>query len=179
MALGKPASNDSAASEIRIRAESRCALPAGRYQLAQPAEEWRSRCELWRGVAYGYLAQQELLAGRARQALASADSAIVSMRRGNFCSPSRGYLGHAFAALALGDTATAARDFAAASAGYPASNELMMDSARVHLGARFDERAMRAEAEVARRAAGVCEGEKRMRREVRRRRVLGLDAPGR
>jgi hypothetical protein len=119
-----------------------------------------------------------LKAGRPRQALVEADSAIVSMRRGHFCAPSRGYYNHALAALALGDTATAARDFIIGSAGYPLSDDRMLDTARVHLGARFTEAAMLAGADSARRAARLCEDERLARRQAQRRRLAGAEARG-
>ncbi len=164
---------DSVATEMRVRAERSCALPAGRLPLARSATEWRMRCEMYRGWAYGYLSWHTLQHARPRQALAEADSAIVAMRRSEWCTPSRAYLDHALAALALGDTATAAHDFIVEQAAYPATSTPMLDSARVHLGPRFDRVASLAGADSARRAARVCIEEARMRRQARNQRLAG------
>ena len=160
---------DDADRELRLRAESACVLPAGRFPLGQAVEDWTRRCELYRGIAYGYLSFATLSAGAPQAALAEADSTLVAMRRAGFCGPSRGYLDHALASLALGDTATARRDFIAGSAGYPAGATMMLDSARAHLGARFDDAAFRRGADSARRARIACESTARERAKAKQR----------
>lgn len=153
--------------ELRVRAGRGCVLPAGRLPLGQAVADWTSRCELYRSLAYGYLSSATLTNGSPRAALAEADSAIGAMRRAGFCGPMRAYLAHALASLALGDTATAARDFIAGSAGSPAGATAMLDTARAHLGARLDEAAFHAGADSARRAQLVCETAARERRRAR------------
>ncbi|HET9012601.1 MAG TPA: hypothetical protein VFN38_12340, partial [Gemmatimonadaceae bacterium] len=125
--------------------------------------------ELYRGMAYGYLSLATLSAGAPRAALAEADSTIVAMRRAGFCGPSRGYVDHALASLALGDTATAARDFIIASAGYAAGSSTMGDTARKHLGARFDDTEFRRGADSVRAARSACEEAARERMKARER----------
>lgn len=154
---------DDADRELRLRAEQACVLPAGRFPLGQAVEDWARRCELYRGVAYGYLSFTTLSTGSPRAALAEADSTLAAMRRAGFCGPARGYLDHALASLALGDTATARRDFIAGSAGYPAGATIMLDSARAHLGARFDDAAFRSGADSVRRERIACEAVARER----------------
>ena len=158
---------DDADRELRLRAERACVLPAGRFPLGQAVEDWARRCELYRGIAYGYLSFTTLSKGAPRAALAEADSTIVAMRRGGLCGPARGYLDHALASLALGDTATATRDFIVGSAGYPAGATIMLDSARAHLGGRFDDAAFRSGADSARRKRIACEAAARERTRAR------------
>lgn len=158
-----PRERDDAEREIRLRAEEACVPPAGRFPLGQAVEDWTRQCELYRGGAYGYLSFATLSTGAPRAALAEADSAIVALRRAGLCGPSRGYLDHALASLALGDTATARRDFIAGSAGYPATATVMLDSARAHLGAGFDEVAFRSGVDSVRRDRVACESAARER----------------
>lgn len=155
--------------ELRLRAERACVLPAGRFPLGQAVEDWTRRCEMYRGIAYGYLSFSTLSTGAPRAALAEADSTIVAMRRAGFCGPSRGYLDHALASLALADTVTATRDFIAGSAGYQAGATTMLDTARAHLGTRFDEMQFRRGADSARSARVACERAARERAKARER----------
>ncbi|HET7189767.1 MAG TPA: hypothetical protein VFI52_16560, partial [Gemmatimonadaceae bacterium] len=155
--------------ELRLRAERGCTLAPGRLPLGAAIAEWTRRCELYRGMAYGYLSFATLSVGAPRIALAEADSAIVAMRRAGFCGPSRGYVDHALASLTLGDTATAARDFITASAGYAAGSSTMGDTARAHLGPRFDEAEFRHGADSVRVARVACERAARERARARER----------
>lgn len=155
--------------ELRLRAERACTLAPARLPLGASIADWTHRCELYRGMAYGYLSLATLRAGAPRTALAEADSTIVAMRRAGFCGPSRGYLDHALASLTLGDTATATRDFIIASAGYTAGSSTMIDTARAHLGARFDEAEYRRGADSVRSARVACEKAARERGKARER----------
>lgn len=153
--------------ELRLRAERGCTLAPGRLPLGEAIADWTRRCELYRGMAYGYLSLATLTAGAPRTALAESDSAILAMRRAGFCGPSRGYVDHALASLALGDTATAARDFIIASAGYPAGSSMMGDSARAHLGRRYDDTEFRRGSDSVRSAGIACQQAARERAKAR------------
>jgi hypothetical protein len=154
---------EDAERELRLRADGKCVLPAGRLPLGQSVEEWTRRCELYRSIAHGFLSSAALASGAPRAALSDADSAILIMRRAGVCGPMRSYLDHALASLALGDTGTATRDFAVASAGSSPGAAAMLDSARAHLGTRFDEAAFHVVADSARRAQLACEAASRER----------------
>lgn len=173
------AKGDSAATEVRRRAEQPCDLPPGRLPLGETIADWRSRCELYRGIGYRYLSRYTLQGGRPQQALAEADSAIAAMARVPLCAPVQPYLERALAALALGDTATAARDFMVGSAAYPHEDRPLLDSVRVLLGPRFDETASRARADSVRRAAQACERARRQRQQAERRRLVAEATGGR
>jgi hypothetical protein len=161
---------DSVGEALRARAERGCTAGSGRYPLAQPVAEWRRMCELYRGMAYGFLSSHSLRDGRPRAALAEADSAIVAMRRGRFCAPSRAHLEHALASLALGDTATAETDFVLGSAFYP-PGATVVDTVRARLGTRVDPARYRVQADSVRRIAAACEREERSRRQAREQRL--------
>jgi hypothetical protein len=169
MRLAEPLGRDSVVAELHARLGRGCVPPAGRLPLAQSVGGWRRVCELHRSFAYGYLSAESLRHGRARLALAEADSALVATRRGKYCAPSRGYFDHALAALALGDTAMAERDFIFLSAWYPAGPA--KDTARAHLGARFDQARYVAGADSARRAARACQVLAKARDKSRERRL--------
>jgi hypothetical protein len=163
----QPASHDSLVRELRARAERSCELPLGQLPLYQSIAGWRAQCELYRGIAFGFLSSQSLSEGRPHVALAEADSAIGAMRRGEFCTPSRGFISHALASLALGDTARAERDFATGAAAYPPGMTFMLDSARAHLGSRFDQAAYQARVDSAIVAARACTQSVLARRKAR------------
>jgi hypothetical protein len=159
----------SAAAELRQRALSPCDVPRGRYPLLMSAAEWRARCELYRGIAYTYLSSATLQAGRPRQALVEADSALSGVRRGEWCVLPRAHLAHARAALALGDSAMAESDFIAAAAGYPAGGSPVFDTAQARLGARFDRAAATVRLDSAAQVVRACADRLRALRQARER----------
>lgn len=161
------ASRDNVARELRTRLGQGCALPTGRLPLTETVGEWRNRCEQYRGMTYGALSTQTLLDGDARRGFIEADSALAAMRRGEFCAPSLGYINRARATLALGDTARAETDFVLALAAYPTGVTTMMDTARVHLGGRFDRERFVARVDTAHRAAMACQRAQRARMKAR------------
>jgi hypothetical protein len=152
------------AAELRRRALAPCDLPAGRFPLTLSVSRWRSQCELYRGIAFAYLSSTTLQAGHARQALAEADSAIATMRRGELCVSPRGYFAHALASLALGDTATAESDFIAGAAD-PTRSAQAFDTAQARLGARFDRLAATVRLDSVRQGVKACVERVRARRE--------------
>lgn len=161
------ASRDHVARELRTRLGQGCALPPGRLPLTETVSGWRTRCEQYRGMTYGALSTQTLLDGDARRGFVEADSALAAMRRGEFCAPSLGYINRARATLLLGDTARAETDFVLAAAAYPTGVTTMMDTARVHLGGRFDQARYVARVDTAHRAAMACQREQRARWKAR------------
>jgi hypothetical protein len=160
---------DSARAALGRRAEAPCALPAGRLPLVASVGDWRTRCELFRGIAYGSLSSLTLRMGHPKDALVEADSAIVAAHRGELCTWPAGDVAHARAALALGDTAVAESDLIAAAARYPWGPAQAFDTAQVLLGARFDRAAATVRLESARREVQACEAEMRPRRQARER----------
>ena len=169
----RTAANDDATNELRARASRRCELPAGRLPLAETRSGWRTRCERYRGMAYGALSSMSIRDGDVRRGHADADSALAAMRRGEFCAPSLGYLNRARARLVLGDTAGATADYVLAAAGYPWAVTIVADTARAALGLRFDRERFVARADTARLAAGACMVAKRVREKAREERTRG------
>lgn len=169
----RTAANDDATTALRARASRPCELPAGRLPLAESRSGWRTRCERYRGMAFGALSSMSIRDGDARRGFADADSALVAMRRAEFCAPSLGYLNRARARLVLGDTAGAAADFELAAAAYPAGFAMVADSARAALGVRFDPERFAARADTARLAVGTCWLAQRTRAKAREDRTLG------
>lgn len=162
-------SSGNARAELRRRAEVPCVLPPGRLPLRISVEEWRVWCELDRGIAYGTVSSLTLRAGRPRQALAEADSAIVAMRRAELCASPLGLMAHANAELALGDTATAESDFIASAAAYRGASSPPFDTAQARLGMRFDRTTASVRLDSARQAIRACDDELRSRRQARQR----------
>jgi hypothetical protein len=152
------------AAELRRRALSACDLPPGRLPLVLSVGQWRSRCEFYRGIAFGYLSSATLQGGHPRQALAEADSALAAMQRGKMCVSPRAYLAHALASLALGDTATAESDFIA-SAADPTRAAQAFDTAQARLGARFDRAVATIRLDSLRRNVRACVDRVRARRQ--------------
>jgi hypothetical protein len=144
-------------------------VPRGRYPLLMSAAEWRARCELYRGIAYTSLSSATLQAGRPRQALVEADSALSGVRRGEWCVLPRAHLAHARAALALGDSAMAESDFIAAAAGYPAGRSPVFDTAQARLGTRFDRAAATVRLDSAGQIVRACADRLRALRQARER----------
>jgi hypothetical protein len=160
---------DSLGAMTRRIARSPCERPAGRYPLYTTLRGWRQQCELGRGGAYAFLSSVALTKGNAREALIAADSAIAAMRQTGLCAaPARGHLYHGLASLALGDTATAERDFVVWAARYPPSNAISLDTARAHLGPRFNEERWLARSDSAHRVAMVCDQAQRAAAKARR-----------
>ena len=143
------------AAELRRRALSRCELPSGRFPLTMSTGRWRSRCELYRGIAFSFLSSATLQAGRPREALGEADSAIATMRRGGLCTSTRAFFAHALAAVVLGDTARAESDFIVAAAD-PTRTQQALDTARVRLGGRFDQVGVMVRVDSVRREIRTC-----------------------
>jgi hypothetical protein len=165
--MARPAAGDSRAgviAELRRRATAPCVLPTGRFPFTSPVARWRSRCELYRGIAFSFLSSAALQDGRPRQALAEADSAIATMQHGQFCVSPRGYLARALASLALGDTATAESDFISAAVD-PTRAEQAFDTARARLGTRFDRATGMVRLDSARRDVQACIDRLRARRQ--------------
>jgi hypothetical protein len=157
----------------RIREESAraCVLPPARFPLGVSVERWTERCELFRGLALSRLSTELLEQGSPRAALATADSGVVALRRAGVCVTSRAERPRALAALALGDTVAAARDLALASVGDPATAAAQRDTARLRLGARYDESAFRRLADGAAEAQAACVARYRDRRSPGQRRI--------
>ncbi|MCY7378280.1 MAG: zf-HC2 domain-containing protein [Gemmatimonadaceae bacterium] len=166
--------NDDRTKALRERAARRCELPAGRRPIAETLGGWRTRCERYRGMAFGVLSSAALRDGDARLGHADADSALAAMRRGAFCAPSLAYINRARARLILGDTAGAATDFTFSAAAYPSGMTTVADTARAALGPRFDRERFVAGADVARRAAAACIVAQRVREKARENRTGGL-----
>ena len=166
-------STEPATSQLRRHAEDACTPPPGRLPLASSVDEWRVRCELDRAISYSFLSSLTLRTGRARMALAEADSAIVAMRRAEICALPHGHRAHALAALALGDTATALSDFVLAAAGYPTARASELDTAEARLSRWFDRAEVAARLEVARLNIRACNEELRPRRQARARARAG------
>ena len=158
---------DAVVRELRTRVGQPCTLPPSRLPLTEMIGAWRKRCEQYRGMAYGALSSQTLRDGNPRRGLAEADSALAAMRRGEFCAPSLGYINRAIALLALGDTASAETAFVLGSAAYLPGTAGMADSARAHLGSRFEQARFVARVDTAHRVAKACQSEQRARARVR------------
>lgn len=163
------AGGDGASSVLHQHAVQPCTLPNGRYPLLASVGEWRARCELFRGIAFSVLSSLTLRSGHARSALFQADSAIVSMRRAEWCVASRGHEARAFAELALGDTAAAAADFIRASVTYPDGATPLLDTARARLGPHFDRAAAAVRLDSLQRAVRACQDSLRPIRQARQR----------